>query len=67
MLDCDYAGVDRYCYQLQLSDAAQILGKIKVEFQTKLTFREKIKMEFQEANLTPSQASPAPPSATSRA
>ena len=64
MLDCDYAGVDRYCYQLQLSDAAQILGSIGiiVEFQTELT-----KMEFQEANLTPSQASPAPPSATSRA
>ena len=42
MLDCDYAGVDRYCYQLQLSGAAQILGSIgaegnKVEFQTKLT------------------------------
>ena len=39
MLDCDYAGVDRYCYQLQLSDAAQILGSIGiiVEFQTELT------------------------------
>ena len=39
MLDCDYAGVDRYCYQLQLSDVAQILGSIGiiVEFQTELT------------------------------
>ena len=59
MLDCDYAGVDRYCYQLQLSDAAQILGSIGVEgiskwnFKRSLLFRENIKMEFEEANLTP--------------